>query len=65
MDLLMIWVSIHKNLIYGVCALGLWVFAQYWYFKYDIRNYRRLRRPHVWEVDMKTKTVVRGRSGPQ
>ncbi len=57
-----LWLSAHKNVVYAVLALGLWVAAQYWYFKGDIRNFRKARRAHIWEVDMKTKTVTRGRS---
>jgi hypothetical protein len=62
MEMVMIWISVHKNLVYGIIAIGLWVVANYIYFRRDIAAYRARRRPHVWEVDMKSRKVVRGKS---
>ena len=54
-------VSAHRWLVMGTFALSLWVLANYWYLRGDIRNYRRRRRPHNWSVDMATKSSKGGR----
>jgi hypothetical protein len=61
MVLLSIWVSQHRNWLYGIIAMSLWVAAYWVYLKGDFHNYFKSRRPHHWSVDMVTKTTKGGR----
>ncbi len=56
-------ISAHRLLLMGLISLSLWVLANYWYLRGDIRNYRRDRRAHTWSVDMATKSSKGGRPG--
>ncbi len=50
----MIWVSAHRGAIFAVFGLGVWVLANYWYLRLDIKRWKRDNAPHRWSVDMAT-----------
>ncbi len=56
-----IWISVHRSLLFAIVCFSLWGGAQWWYLRYDIRNYLNSRKPHNWSVDMEAKTGKGGR----
>ncbi len=57
---LLIWGNAHRVILEGVFALVLWIAAYFWYLKSDLYWMYRRRQPHVWRVDMATKSVKAG-----
>jgi hypothetical protein len=62
---LIVWEGTHRTLIYGVIALSLWVAAYLIYWKNDLINWQKHRKPHRWGVDLANKSVTSGRKGLQ
>ncbi len=56
-----IWMSVHRSAILAVTCLCLWLFADYWYLRFDIKKFFLARKPRKWSVDMATKTSEGGR----
>jgi len=58
-----LWLSAHRNLLLALVGFSLWMFANYWYLRRDIKKWRRNARGHSWTADMATKRS-KGGQGP-
>ncbi len=51
-----VWLSAHRSVIFALMAASLWILANYWYLRIDIRKYLNSRKARSWSADMATRT---------